>query len=244
MAAHRTPLIASGTLIACALLCAGPAAAGSIKGGAAAPPSGVTADGGVRYGVKLVTKRKPLSKSPKRTRKPSAKPRRKLTVHRKPSAPKPKRQPRAPAPATDPTGYVFPVRGAFDYGSDGSRFGAGRKGHTHQGQDMAAAEGTPVVTPWAGTVKTVQYQAGGAGHYVVVGGSDARDYVFMHLRSGSIPVEEGQSVTTGQQIGEVGNTGSSSGAHLHFEVWVGGGWYTGGHPIDPLPLLTSWAPPA
>ena len=45
---------------------------------------------------------------------------------------------------------------------------------------------------------------------------------------------------TGQRIAEVGTTGSSSGPHLHFEIWTGGGWYTGGHPIDPLPLLQAW----
>ena len=67
-----------------------------------------------------------------------------------------------------------------------------------------------------------------------------RDYVFMHLRTGSIPVTRGQTVRTGQQIGQVGNTGRSFGAHLHFEIWIGGGWYTGGKPVDPLPYLKAW----
>jgi murein DD-endopeptidase MepM/ murein hydrolase activator NlpD len=66
------------------------------------------------------------------------------------------------------------------------------------------------------------------------------DYVFMHLRSGSTVVREGQSVRTGQRIADVGSTGESSGPHLHLEVWVGA-WYAGGHPIDPLPLLQAWA---
>ena len=51
----------------------------------------------------------------------------------------------------------------------------------------------------------------------------------------------GDTVTVGQLVGKVGSTGNSTGAHLHFEIWVGGGWYTGGHPTDPLPLLKSWA---
>jgi murein DD-endopeptidase MepM/ murein hydrolase activator NlpD len=139
--------------------------------------------------------------------------------------------------------HIFPVAGAFSWGEEGSRFGARRKGHRHQGQDLAAAEGTPVVAPRGGVVETVQYQARGAGHYVVVDGeSEDYDYVFMHLRSGSIPVTAGQRVRTGQLIGEVGSTGASSGPHLHFEIWVGG-WYAGGEPIDPLPLLQSWASP-
>jgi len=139
--------------------------------------------------------------------------------------------------------YAFPIAGSFDWGGDGSRFGAKRDGHRHQGQDLAAAEGTPVVAPRAGEIEVVQYQARGAGHYVVLDSEDEdRDYVFMHLRTGSITVEEGETVRTGQQLGEVGSTGASSGPHLHFEIWVGGGWFTGGEPIDPLPLLRSWAP--
>jgi murein DD-endopeptidase MepM/ murein hydrolase activator NlpD len=137
--------------------------------------------------------------------------------------------------------YAFPVAGAYDWGGDGSRFGAKRHGHSHQGHDLAAAEGTPVVAPSGGLVEAVQYQAEGAGHYIVLDADDEdRDYVFMHLRTGSIVVEEGDRVRTGQRLGEVGNTGASSGPHLHFEIWVGG-WYSGGEPIDPLPLLQSWA---
>jgi murein DD-endopeptidase MepM/ murein hydrolase activator NlpD len=52
-------------------------------------------------------------------------------------------------------------------------------------------------------------------------------------------VREGQRVSTGQRLGDVGSTGDATGPHLHFEVWVGG-WYTGGHPIDPLPILRGW----
>jgi murein DD-endopeptidase MepM/ murein hydrolase activator NlpD len=137
--------------------------------------------------------------------------------------------------------HTFPVAGAFDWGGEGSRFGAPRKGHRHQGQDLGAAEGTPVVAPRGGLIEAVEYQASGAGHYVVLDGeAEDHDYVFMHLRDGSIPLKTGDRVRTGQLIGEVGNTGRSFGAHLHFEIWVGG-WYAGGEPIDPLPLLQQWA---
>lgn len=148
-----------------------------------------------------------------------------------------------PAPAPAPSGdHVFPVRGTFTFGQAGSRFGAKRSGHTHQGQDVAAAEGTPLVAPHAGRVKAVRYQASGAGYYIVLASSgEGRDYVFMHLRAGSTLVAEGQAVRAGQQIGQVGNTGDSQGAHLHFEIWTGGGWYSGGKPVDPLPYLRAWA---
>lgn len=137
-------------------------------------------------------------------------------------------------------GHVFPLRGVFSYGSDGARFGAGRTGHTHQGQDLIAAEGLPVVAPRSGTVKYVEYQASGAGWYVILDGdAEDFDYAFMHLKEGSIPVQKGEHVDQGQRLGYVGNTGRSSGAHLHFEIWQGS-WYDGGKPIDPLPYLKQW----
>jgi murein DD-endopeptidase MepM/ murein hydrolase activator NlpD len=134
------------------------------------------------------------------------------------------------------------VAGVFDWGGPDARFGARRKGHRHQGYDLAAASGTPVVAPYRGRVVFVGYQAKGAGHYIVLHGADY-DYVFMHLLAGSVLVDTGDRVRTGQPIAAVGSTGESTGPHLHFELWVGG-WYQGGHPIDPLPLLQSWASPA
>jgi murein DD-endopeptidase MepM/ murein hydrolase activator NlpD len=155
------------------------------------------------------------------------------------AAPKLKARGKAKARSHGP--HAFPVDGAFDWGGKDARFGAKRKGHRHQGQDLTAAAGTPVVSPHAGVVEAVDYQDRGAGNYVVID-SDGEDYdfVFMHLRKGSVRVLVGDHLTTGEQIGEVGSTGEASGPHLHFEVWVGG-WYVGGHPIDPLPLLESWA---
>jgi murein DD-endopeptidase MepM/ murein hydrolase activator NlpD len=47
-------------------------------------------------------------------------------------------------------------------------------------------------------------------------------------------------VRTGQPIGFVGDTGDADGCHLHFEMWSGPGWYTGGSPFDPLPSLQAW----
>lgn len=136
--------------------------------------------------------------------------------------------------------HRFPVAGPFGFGGDGTRFGAGRPGRTHQGQDVVADSGVPVVAPYGGTISYVAYQPGGAGYYVVEKADDGRDYVFMHMLKDSVAVEQGQRVNTGQRIGLVGSTGASSGPNLHFEVWTGGAWQFGGKPIDPLPLLKSW----
>ena len=85
-----------------------------------------------------------------------------------PPAPTPTPAP-APASLSATTGSkVFPVQGPYSLGGDDARFGAGRTGHTHQGQDIVAAEGLPVVTPVAGVVHWTAYQAAGAGHYVVI----------------------------------------------------------------------------
>jgi murein DD-endopeptidase MepM/ murein hydrolase activator NlpD len=170
-----------------------------------------------------------------------------VTVKAKPK-PKPKPRPRPtpdrkpdPTPTPAPDGGFFPVRGPYSLGGAGSRFGAGRTGHTHEGHDVTAAEGTPVVSPLGGTVAFVDFQRGGAGWYVVVNADDGRSFFFAHLRTGTVTVSPGGRVNAGNVIGQVGSTGSSSGPHLHFEIWVGGWRDRGGHPIDPLPQLRAWA---
>jgi len=157
-------------------------------------------------------------------------------------APTPTPGPAVPAALTTTASKIFPVQGTFSFGGPDARFGVGRPGHTHQGQDIVAAEGTPVVTPVAGIVHWRAYQAKGAGYYVVIRGDDGRDYAFMHFQAASTAVEKGRRVAAGQRLASVGNTGDSSGAHLHFEIWPDG-WYASAdsHPIDPLPQLLLWA---
>ena len=152
---------------------------------------------------------------------------------------------RAPAPPPTPTPVapgtgVFPVAGAHTYG-DG--VGAARTGHTHQGQDIAAAEGTPVVAPLAGTVLYVDNQLSAAGWYIVLHTADGRDMFFAHCQAGSIGVAPGAAVAAGQQICLVGHTGDATGPHLHFEIWVNG-WRVSSAStfIDPLPDLQAWDP--
>jgi murein DD-endopeptidase MepM/ murein hydrolase activator NlpD len=143
--------------------------------------------------------------------------------------------------AFDYRAHMFPIRKAsFSYGGAGSRFGAPRNGHTHQGQDLGAPCGARLAAVQGGRVVTRAYQAGGAGNYVVIDGADGvYDYVYMHMK-GAGPLRSGQYVKTGQPVGKVGTTGSSNGCHLHFELWTAPGWYVGGKPIDPLANLQYW----
>jgi len=174
-----------------------------------------------------------------------------IVVRRPKAAPLPAPTPMVPAvpaplvpdPAPSPGGPgVFPIAGAFDFGGEGARFGAGRTGHVHEGQDLMAAAGTPIVAPYAGTVSSTSFQSGGAGEYVVLDATDGRDYFFAHCLRRSTVVAEGAAVSAGQTLCQVGATGTTSGApHLHFEIWQVGWHAPGGIPIDPLPELRAWA---
>ena len=153
---------------------------------------------------------------------------------------------RASSSATEPMSltfdlydYAFPLLGAHNFGESGARFGAGRSGHTHQGQDIMADCGLPVVAARGGLVQYSGYQSA-AGNYVVIDGKGTgTDTAYMHLLQPS-PLRAGEQVRTGQPIGLVGSTGSSTACHLHFEMWVSPGWYEGGSPLDPLPYLKQW----
>jgi murein DD-endopeptidase MepM/ murein hydrolase activator NlpD len=135
--------------------------------------------------------------------------------------------------------YAFPVDGRHTFGEGAAAFGAGRGGHPHQGQDVFADCGTPVVAARGGVVRHKDFQAA-AGNYVVIDGDGTgHDTAYMHLRDPA-PVDEGDRVATGQVIGAVGDTGHADGCHLHFELWTAPGWYSGGEPVDPLPALKRW----
>ena len=141
--------------------------------------------------------------------------------------------------AFDLVDHIFPIRGRHTFGSGQAAFGAGRNGHVHEGHDVFARCGTPLVAARGGVVKLNRTERS-AGNYVVIDGEGTDvDYVYMHLREPS-PVAKGARVLTGQPIGNVGDTGDARGCHLHFELWSAPGWYTGGAAIDPQPLLKAW----
>ena len=135
--------------------------------------------------------------------------------------------------------HKFPVRGAHTFGEGGSLFGADRGARSHQGQDVFAACGTPLVAARGGRVVFKASDAK-AGNYVVVRGEgNGVDYVYMHMTAPAL-VERGARVRTGQQLGTVGDSGNAVGCHVHFELWSPPGWYEGGEPYDPLPSLRAW----
>ena len=138
---------------------------------------------------------------------------------------------------TAPAGsMIFPVSGAHTIGQG---FGAARSGHSHQGQDIMAACGTPLVAVSRAKVKWVSFQSL-AGNYVVIRNKKLhQDYMYAHLAARA-SVRKGQVVMPGQQIGIVGQTGDATACHLHFELWLGK-WYRGGHPVNPLPYLQTYA---
>ncbi len=100
----------------------------------------------------------------------------------------------------------------------------------HRGVDYAAATGTPVVAPAAGRIALVGHEVDG---FRVHGNTIGIDHgqgvlsIFIHLSR--IDVAEGEFVQAGQTIGAVGSTGSSTGPHLHW------GLYVNGQAVDPVP---------
>jgi murein DD-endopeptidase MepM/ murein hydrolase activator NlpD len=135
---------------------------------------------------------------------------------------------------------IFPVRGAHDFGNQGSRFGAGRSGHNHQGHDVFAKCGTPIAAAQGGKVIYSGFHSA-AGNYVVIRGwASNEDFVYMHMENRS-SLQVGATVPTGANIGTVGETGNAQGCHLHFELWSSPGWYAGGKPYDPFGKLQLWS---
>jgi murein DD-endopeptidase MepM/ murein hydrolase activator NlpD len=129
---------------------------------------------------------------------------------------------------------VFPVRGRVDWGEADARFGAWRGGHVHEGQDVFAPAGRPLVAMRDGRVVETG-DDGGRGNYVAMWSPSVRHtFVYLHMLHPS-RVGVGERVHAGQRVGAVGCTGSCWGDHLHLEVRRGKG--TTGRPLDPLPLL-------
>jgi murein DD-endopeptidase MepM/ murein hydrolase activator NlpD len=117
---------------------------------------------------------------------------------------------------------IWPINGAFT-----SPFGM-RWGRLHAGVDLAAPEGTPIRAAESGRVILMGW-TGGYGNYTCIAHGGALSTCYAHQSRYGTSV--GASVSQGQVIGYVGNTGNSTGAHLHFETRVNG------TPVDPMGYL-------
>ncbi len=120
-------------------------------------------------------------------------------------------------------GMVVPASGTLT-----SRFGS-RWGRNHNGIDMSAAVGTAIFAADAGTVTYSEYNNGGFGYLMKIDHGNGLETYYAHCSELLVP--EGTVVKKGDLIARVGNTGRSTGAHLHFEV------HLDGTPIDPMTYL-------
>lgn len=106
-----------------------------------------------------------------------------------------------------------------------------KKKHDHSGIDLSAPRGTAIYSITDGVVTQtvsgcvseplVGCSKSGYGNHVRIKGTDGNIYIYAHMYTTPL-VSQGDSVTSGQQIGTVGTSGSSTGNHLHFEVRVNG----------------------
>lgn len=130
--------------------------------------------------------------------------------------------------------YVRPTNGSIS-----SPFGyrvdpvTGIAGEFHKGIDFASPTGTPILSAQSGKVVRVVRSGwgGGYGHHVVIQTPDEKYNMYAHMST--VSVSDGQQVSQGQQIGAVGDTGDSTGPHLHFEVML----TFFGERIDPMPFF-------
>lgn len=97
--------------------------------------------------------------------------------------------------------------------------------HVHHGVDIAVPVGTPIQVPFAGRVKRVGHE-GPMGHHVVVEHANGYETVYAH--ASKVLVEPGQEVAAGTVLAESGNSGRSTGPHLHFSL------LRDGKPVDPM----------
>ncbi len=138
------------------------------------------------------------------------------------SAPSPKPRPsarsssspKAYSSSTSPGKLLWPVPGGVLY----SGFGP-RNGKFHEGIDISAPEGTPVLAVDDGRVVYSDNRIRGYGNMIIIKHAGKLSTVYAHNRINL--VKEGDFVRRGQKIAEVGRTGRATGPHLHFEVRVG-----------------------
>ena len=149
--------------------------------------------------------------------------------------PKPEQVPGYEVTENDRNGdFLWPVPG---YGTASQGYDATK----HTGIDISAEQGVAVIAAADGTVSHVQTWDGSTttgdqsyGNMVQITHADERTTLYAHLSK--VLVSSGDSVSAGETIGYVGNTGNADGAHLHFEV------RQSGQTVDPRPFITGGNP--
>ncbi|MAU54119.1 MAG: peptidase M23 [Roseovarius sp.] len=126
--------------------------------------------------------------------------------------------------AAEKVPLALPVKSAFRFTSG---FGS-RWGRLHAGTDFAAAHGTPIYATADGVVSHAGWLSG-YGQLIKIEHAFGIETRFAHLSR--IRVRKGQRVSRGERIGDMGNTGRSTGTHLHYEVRVDG------KPINPMTYI-------
>ncbi|QQO40504.1 metallopeptidase [Bacillus phage 000TH008] len=101
--------------------------------------------------------------------------------------------------------------------------------HLHNGVDLKMAEGTDLRAVVDGTVRITDYGNTNAGKTVFIDAADGKTYIYGHLSD--FAVSNGQTIHVGELIGHSGNSGFSTGPHLHFGV------KEDGHYLDPTPYV-------
>lgn len=131
----------------------------------------------------------------------------------------------------DETVFIWPLKGwvSSKYGYRISPLDGEKEFHT--GTDISARTGTPIVAAASGTVKEVK-SSPKKGRYLILQHSNNFQTFYSHCQK--IMVKEGQAVKKGVTIATCGNTGKSTGPHLHFEL------RHDGMPIDPEKFIESW----
>lgn len=119
--------------------------------------------------------------------------------------------------------FAMPTSGQLS-----SRFGS-RWGRQHKGIDLSANEGTPIYAADNGVVIYSEYNNGGFGYLIQI--DHQNGYITYYAHCSKLVACEGDTVAKGDLIGYVGNTGNSTGAHLHFEV------RKNGEPCDPMEFI-------
>ena len=151
----------------------------------------------------------------------------------KPAKPKRRRAPRTKTLATS-KGFVFPVYGKYTYDDT---WGAPRSTGSHEGTDIFAEPGTPVVSVCAGELFRVgTNDVPGNRFYLRCKGGD--EFFYAHLAAFAEDARNGLEVDAGHVVGFVGSTGDAEQTppHLHFEIHPGGV----DNPVNPYPFLRAW----